>query len=87
MEIEHSTLCGITTYSPYIFIPKVWQWKSGLQRIDTELGVLPEMDQNEKHFSNKGSRKRPVVWRDKKGKRELEMIEVMFQSLVGNIEW
>ncbi|AED95709.1 unnamed protein product [Arabidopsis thaliana] len=93
---ELSTLCGITAcaiiYSPYDTNPEVWPSNSGVQRVVSEFRTLPEMDQHKKMVDQEGFLKQRIakatetLRRQRKDSRELEMTEVMFQCLIGNME-
>ncbi|XP_020871231.1 agamous-like MADS-box protein AGL80 [Arabidopsis lyrata subsp. lyrata] len=93
---ELSTLCGITAcaiiYSPYDTSPEVWPSNSGVQRVVSEFRTLPEMDQHKKMVDQESFLKQRIakatenLRRQRKDNRELEMSEVMFQCLMGNME-
>lgn len=92
---ELSTLCGITAcaiiYSPYDTNPEVWPSNSGVQRVISEFRTLPEMDQHKKMVDQEAFLKQRIakatenLRRQRKDNRELEMTEVMFQCLIGNM--
>ncbi|CAH2054913.1 unnamed protein product [Thlaspi arvense] len=92
---ELSTLCGITAcaiiYSPYDSNPEVWPSNSGVQRVVTEFRTLPEMDQHKKMVDQETFLRQRIakasehLKRQRKDNREIEMTEVMFQCLVGNM--
>lgn len=92
---ELSTLCGINAcaiiYSPYDSNPEVWPSNSGVQRIVAEFRTLPEMDQQKKMVDQETFLRQRIakasehLKRQRKDNRELEMTEVMFQCLVGNM--
>ncbi|CAE5976862.1 unnamed protein product [Arabidopsis arenosa] len=93
---ELSTLCGITActiiYSPYDTSPEVWPSNSGVQKVVSEFKTLPKMDQHKKMVDQEGFLKQRIakgtdnLRRQRKDNRELEMSEVMFQCLIGNME-
>ncbi|KAL1225911.1 Agamous-like MADS-box protein AGL80 [Cardamine amara subsp. amara] len=93
---ELPTLCGIKAcaiiYSPYDTNPEVWPSNSGVERIVSGFRTLPEMDQHKKMVDQETFLRQRIakateqLRRKKKESRELEMTEVMFQSLVGNME-
>ncbi|XP_010471368.1 PREDICTED: LOW QUALITY PROTEIN: agamous-like MADS-box protein AGL80 [Camelina sativa] len=92
---ELSTLCGITScaiiFSPYDTTPEVWPSNSGVQKIISEFRTLPEMDKQKKMVDQEAFLKQRIakaienLRRQRKDNRELEMTEVMFQCLIGNI--
>ncbi|XP_010464144.1 PREDICTED: agamous-like MADS-box protein AGL80 [Camelina sativa] len=92
---ELSTLCGISAcaiiYSPYDSNPEVWPSNSGVQRIVSEFRTLPEMDQQKKMVDQETFLRQRIakasdhLRRQRKDNRELEMTEVMFQCLIGNM--
>lgn len=92
---ELSTLCGINAcaiiYSPYDSNPEVWPSNSGVQRLVSEFRTLPEMDQHKKMVDQETFLRQRIakasehLKRQRKDNRELEMTEVMFQCLVGNM--
>ncbi|EOA31081.1 hypothetical protein CARUB_v10014232mg [Capsella rubella] len=92
---ELSTLCGINAcaiiYSPYDSNPEVWPSNAGVQRIVSEFKTLPEMDQHKKMVDQETFLRQRIakayehLKRQKKDNRELEMTEVMFQCLIGNM--
>ncbi|XP_019100177.1 PREDICTED: agamous-like MADS-box protein AGL80 isoform X2 [Camelina sativa] len=92
---ELSTLCGISAcaiiYSPYDSNPEVWPSNSGVQRIVSEFRTLPEMDQQKKMVDQETFLRQRIakasdhLRRQRKDNRELEMTEVMFQCLLGNM--
>ncbi|CAA7015906.1 unnamed protein product [Microthlaspi erraticum] len=92
---ELSTLCGITAcaiiYSPYDSNPEVWPSNAGVQRVISEFRTLPEMDQHKKMVDQETFLRQRIakasehLKRQRKDNRELEMTEVMFQCLVGNM--
>ncbi|CAN7000721.1 unnamed protein product, partial [Brassica oleracea var. botrytis] len=84
--------------SPYDSNPEVWPSNSGVQRIISEFRTLPEMDQNKKmvdqetfcsHEENKEEQRIAKASDNFKKQRkdilEMEMTEVMFQCLIGNM--
>ncbi|CAA0405203.1 unnamed protein product [Arabidopsis thaliana] len=93
---ELSILCGITScaiiYSPYDTSPEVWPSNSGVQRVVSEFRTLPEMDQHKKMVDQEGFLKQRIakptenLRRQRKDNKELEMTEVMFRCLIGNME-
>ncbi|CAN8269628.1 unnamed protein product [Cochlearia groenlandica] len=92
---ELSTLCGITAcaiiYSPYDTNPEVWPSNSGVQRVISEFRTLPEMDQHKKmvdqetFLTQRVGKALEQLKKQRKDNREMEMTEVMFQCLVGNM--
>ncbi|KAG2330582.1 hypothetical protein Bca4012_019835 [Brassica carinata] len=92
---ELSTLCGINAcaiiYSPYDTNPEVWPSNSGVQRIISDFRKLPEMDQNKKMVDQETFLRQRIakasenLKKQRKDNREMEMTEVMFQCLVGNM--
>ncbi|XP_010464142.1 PREDICTED: agamous-like MADS-box protein AGL80 [Camelina sativa] len=92
---ELSTLCGVNAcaiiYSPYDSNPEVWPSNSGAQRIVSEFRALPEMDQQKKMVDQVTFLRQRIAKasdhfrRQRKDNREIEMMEVMFQSLLGNM--
>ncbi|XP_024015704.1 agamous-like MADS-box protein AGL80 [Eutrema salsugineum] len=92
---ELSTLCGITAcaiiYSPYDSNPEVWPSNSGVQRVISDLRMLPQMDQHKKMVDQESFLKQRIakasehLKRQNKDNREMEMTEVMFQCLVGKM--
>ncbi|XP_013659196.2 agamous-like MADS-box protein AGL80 [Brassica napus] len=92
---ELSTLCGINAcaiiYSPYDTNPEVWPSNSGVQRIISDFRKLPEMDQNKKMVDQEAFLRQRIakasenLKKQRKDNREMEMTEVMFQCLVGNM--
>ncbi|CAH8387941.1 unnamed protein product [Eruca vesicaria subsp. sativa] len=92
---ELSTLCGINAcaiiYSPYDTNPEVWPSNSGVQRIISDFRQLPEMDQNKKMVDQETFLRQRIakasenLKKQRKDNREMEMTEVMFQCLVGNM--
>ncbi|KAL1225869.1 Agamous-like MADS-box protein AGL80 [Cardamine amara subsp. amara] len=92
---ELSTLCGIPAcaiiYSPYDTNPEVWPSKSGVERVVSKFRTLPEMDQHKKMVDQETFLRQRIakateqLRRQRKENRELEMTEVMFQSLKGNM--
>ncbi|CDY33537.1 BnaC02g26190D [Brassica napus] len=92
---ELSTLCGINAcaiiYSPYDSNPEVWPSNSGVQRIISEFRTLPEMDQNKKMVDQETFLRQRIakasdnLKKQRKDNLEMEMTEVMFQCLIGNM--
>ncbi|XP_010474228.1 PREDICTED: agamous-like MADS-box protein AGL80 [Camelina sativa] len=92
---ELSTLCGISAcaiiYSPYDSNPEVWPSNSGVQRIVSEFRTLPDMDQQKKMVDQETFLRQRIAKasdhfrRLRKDNRELQMKEVMFQCLIGNM--
>lgn len=92
---ELSTLCGINAcaiiYSPYDTNPEVWPSNAGVQRIISDFRKLPEMDQNKKMVDQETFLRQRIakasenLKKQRKDNREMEMTEVMFQCLVGNM--
>ena len=90
---ELSTLCGITScaiiYSPYDTSHEVWPSNSGVQRVVSEFRTLPEMDQmvdQEGFLKQRIAKPTENLRRQRKDNKELEMTEVMFRCLIGNME-
>ncbi|KAL1192032.1 Agamous-like MADS-box protein AGL80 [Cardamine amara subsp. amara] len=93
---ELSTLCGVTAcaiiYSPYDTNPEVWPSNSGVERVVSEFRTLPEMDQHKKMVDQETFLRQRIakateqLRKQRKENREMEMTEVMFQGLAGNME-
>ncbi|KAL1222220.1 Agamous-like MADS-box protein AGL80 [Cardamine amara subsp. amara] len=93
---ELSTLCGVNAcaivYSPYDTNPEVWPSNTGVERVVSEFRNLPEMDQHKKMVDQETFLKQRIakasehLRKQRKENRELEMTEVMFQYLAGNME-
>ncbi|KAL1207888.1 Agamous-like MADS-box protein AGL80 [Cardamine amara subsp. amara] len=92
---ELSTLCGVSAcaiiYSPYDNNPEVWPSNSGVERVVSEFRKMPETDQHKKMVDQETFLRQRIakateqLRRQRKENRELEMTEVMFQSLAGNM--
>ncbi|KFK29648.1 hypothetical protein AALP_AA7G160600 [Arabis alpina] len=92
---ELATLCGITAcaviYSPYDTNPEVWPSNAGVQRVINELRTLPEMDQHKKMVDQETFLRQRIakatehLKRQRKDNREIEMTQVMYHCMTGEI--
>ncbi|KAK8697919.1 hypothetical protein V6N13_114051 [Hibiscus sabdariffa] len=90
---ELSTLCGIDAcailYSPYESQPEVWPSPAGVQRVLSKFRKVPEIEQSKKMVNQEGFLSQRItkvseqLKKQCKENREIEMTQLIFQSLIG----